>query len=79
MKNHYTGRLNDHRRNTDTIVTCIKNYASHYRTNNLMFTIGADFAFKYANLSYGYIEELVKIISEHPEGGRIFKFRYSTA
>jgi hypothetical protein len=45
MKNHYTGRLNDHRRNTDTIVTCIKNYASHYRTNNLMFTVGADFAF----------------------------------
>ena len=43
-----------------------------------MFTIGADFAFQYANLSYGYIEELVKIVNEHPEGGRIFKFKYST-
>ncbi len=78
MKNHYAGRLNDHRRNVDTIVNCMKNYTSHYRTNQLMFTIGADFAFQYANLSYNYVEEIVKIVSEHPEGGRIFKFKYST-
>lgn len=50
----------------------------HYRTKHVMFTLGADYSFQFANLSFSYIEEVVKIMNEHPEGGRILKFKYST-
>ena len=78
MKNHFSGRLNDHTRNVDVMLTCIKKYISHYRTKHVMFTLGSDYSFQYANLSYGYIEEIVKMMSEHPEAGRTLKFQYST-
>lgn len=78
MKNFYAGRINDHRRNTDSLYSCIEDIQSRYRTKHLLFTMGADFAFQYANLSFSYIEEVVKLMSEHTKAGRTIKFKYST-
>jgi hypothetical protein len=52
MKQHFAGRATEHKRNVDLLVNCFKQYASHYKTNQVLFTLGTDFAFQYAASSY---------------------------
>jgi hypothetical protein len=78
MNTHFQGRAVEHKRNIDLLVACMKTYASHYKTNQVLFTLGTDFAFQYANLSYAYIDSIVEMVQAHREGSKLFKFKYST-
>jgi hypothetical protein len=78
MNTHFQGRAVEHKRNIDLLVACMKTYASHYKTNQVLFTLGTDFAFQYANLSYAYIDSIVEMVQGHREGSKLFKFKYST-
>ncbi len=39
---------------------CLEALADKYRTNNLMITAGYDFSYQQAELTYGFIENLIK-------------------
>ena len=63
--------------NAQQMTKCIEQYASHYKTRHVLFTLGTDFAFQFANSSYSYIDGIVKIVNNQTNG-RKFKFIYST-
>lgn len=77
MKNLFNQKIGELKRNPDTFVNCISKYVSHYRTKHVMFTLGTDFAFQYANISYKYIDDWVAVANSIPDGKK-FKFVYST-
>ncbi|TNV85114.1 hypothetical protein FGO68_gene2057 [Halteria grandinella] len=77
MKNLFTQKVAELKRNPDEFVKCIERYANHYRTKHVLFTLGTDFAFQFANLSYNYIDSWVQVANSIPAGKK-FKFVYST-
>ncbi|CDW89891.1 glycosyl hydrolases family 38 protein [Stylonychia lemnae] len=58
-------------------ITCIEQYAVHYKTKHILFTLGTDFAFQFAHTTYKYIDELVSLFEKSPSG-KAFSFKYST-
>jgi len=59
------------------MIKCFNTYASHYRSKHVIFTLGVDFAYVYAEPTFHYIESIVDIIKSSPNGCH-FKFVYST-
>lgn len=78
MKNLFAQKVAELKRNPDEFLRCIERYASHYRTKHVLFTLGTDFAFQFANLSYQYIDNWVAVANSIPAGKK-YKFVYSTA
>jgi lysosomal alpha-mannosidase len=77
-KNLFKSKIEDLKSKNETFVACIEKYVSHYKTKQVLFTLGTDFAFQFAELSYKYIDEFVEVALAHPRGGKKFKFVYST-
>ena len=63
--------------NTANTISCLEKYASHYKTNHVMITAGNDFAFKFAEVNYQFLENATQAINKNANG-RKFKFMYST-
>jgi len=42
-----------------------------------MFTLGTDFSFQFANITYNFIDQIVKLVKDDKRGNK-FSFKYST-
>ncbi len=59
------------------MVNCFHDYANHYKTNHILFTLGADFAYQFADVTYEYIEDMVEAVKGSSKSVNL-KFIYST-
>ena len=76
-ENFFNNKIAQHKQNVENMIKCFEIYASHYKTRHVLFTLGTDFAFQFADLSYKYIDGIVKAVNDNKEGKK-FKFIYST-
>jgi len=61
---------------SNTLADYFKSMSLHFRTKNLMHTLGEDFHFANAHMWYKNVDKLIKFINERPEYG--MKIIYST-
>ena len=78
MRQLFTKKVIELKNNLPKFLECLGKYVSHYRTNHVLFTMGTDFAFQYAEPTYSYIDDIVKMVKESKDGAK-YKFVYSTA
>eukprot|EP01133_Synstelium_polycarpum_P001460 gene1460-1693_t len=50
-------------------VAVAQEYATHFRTNNVLIPFGCDFAYMNANMYFKNIDKLIAYINDHPELG----------
>ena len=55
----YKASLLEHKDNATHMIECFINYASHYKTKHVLFTLGSDFTFQQADVTYKYIDLIV--------------------
>lgn len=47
-------------------MACLYEYASHYKTKNLLFTAGSDYSFKYAEAHLNFLERVMSMLHGKP-------------
>eukprot|EP00347_Sterkiella_histriomuscorum_P019319 403342106 len=67
----YRNQLEQHKTNKKRMINCVKQYAEHYKTNHILFTMGVDFAYQNADITYEYIEGISRILSEDNAQGSL--------
>lgn len=60
----------------NTFVKYFQSEANHYRTTNLMHTLGEDFMYTNSRMWYKNVDKLIKYINSRPEYG--VNIKYST-
>ena len=54
---------------------CIENYVNSYKTSQVLFTMGEDFAYHNASLAYTFIDDIVSYLMSRSDR---YNFKYST-
>lgn len=68
-------KAEDLRAKNETLLACLAEYASHYKTKHVLFTMGTDFAYLHANITYGFIDQVAALVQNTSTK---YHFVYST-
>eukprot|EP00347_Sterkiella_histriomuscorum_P020142 403338949 len=76
-RQNYQTKLNQMKMDMQSFINCIKGYAKSYKTNQILFTLGSDFAYQFAGATFDYVDGLRNIINGNMQGFKVYAF-YST-
>ena len=65
---YFMSKLSTLTNNIDETLKCLYKYASNYKTRHILVTLGGDYAFKYAEAHFNFIERLMVLLH-----GKTFK------
>ncbi|CDW78460.1 lysosomal alpha-mannosidase [Stylonychia lemnae] len=74
---YHSKKISQVRKNPNFYITCIKEYASHFKTNQILFPFGNDFSHFHADLNYQFLEDYIRLIDQNQVEKKII-FKYST-
>eukprot|EP00347_Sterkiella_histriomuscorum_P015208 403357903 len=73
----YSQQVNQYKSNPNSLINCLNDAISAYKTHNLLWIWGDDFSFYYADQNYNFMDQLISIVQGVTPKSR-FNFKYST-
>lgn len=61
---HFTETYDKLESNLNKTLTCLYYYSQHYRTNHLLLTAGAEYAFIHAEVQYAFLDKVIKLLNK---------------
>jgi hypothetical protein len=74
LSQNYDFLLRSRKEEPEILFKCILNYAAPFKTNNIMIPFGNDFSFRYAELSYNFMDLLMEFVANYTKYNKTIKF-----